>query len=69
MLRPEAPPGGVTGGSAAPLSLLGWTEEEVRRARTCKPDAAGAEPCTSLSLNASASEPGEVPVTAHNVSA
>lgn len=64
MLRLEAPPGGVTGGSAAPLilcSLLGCAEEEVRRARTCKPDPAGAEPCTSLSVNVSASEPGDVP--------
>lgn len=70
MLRPDAPPGGVTGGSAAPLmlcSLLGCTEDEVRRARACIPDPAGAEPCTSLSLNVSASEPGDVPVQDHRV--
>lgn len=62
--RVATPPGGVTGGSEMPFtpdSLLPLTEEGIRRALRCSPEAAGADPCVGLSEKASASDPGEVP--------
>ena len=58
------PPGGVAGGSEIPFTpdnLLPLTEEEVRRALWCSPEAAGADPCMGLSIYRSASDAGEVP--------
>lgn len=49
-----------------PCSRLPCTEDEVRRALWCSPEPAGADPCTGLSRNPSASDPGDVPAIRHS---